>query len=119
MPQPNRTVAPPEAWPRPDTIAVEQLDTPAVQQLQYALLRELVSLLEGAMEALEPLQNGGLKQYPQNVDARPHFDWIAQTVAALDACGWQDAIAQGEDRRVDPALTELADVMEDVARRES
>jgi len=88
--------------------ALDTLSAGAREQGEFALLRELSSLLEIALEQVEELRDGGLDQWPLSADARGPLCWIAETVEALDALGWQDTIdrlqaerdekREGEDR---------------------
>jgi hypothetical protein len=68
-------------------------------QLHYSLLSELADLLEHAHEDIAQLRDSGLERYPLIADARPQFNWIADTVEALDALGWRDNIARIEAER--------------------
>lgn len=81
---------------QPDIVEVNRLSPGAMQQLHYALLSELAELLENAKEQVEQLRDGGLQQWPLVMDTRGPFQWIADTVEALDALGWQDAILRLE-----------------------
>lgn len=73
------------------------LSSGATHQAQYALLSELAQLLEAAAENVADLRDGGLDKYPLCIDARPQFEWINETVEALDALGWRKLV---DDERV-------------------
>jgi hypothetical protein len=81
----------------------DHLSPGARKQAEWALLNELASLLEVSLESITTLRDDvkGLDKWPLTMDARGPLKWIAETVEALDALGWQEIIDRGpngEDR---------------------
>ena len=74
--------------------AVDTLSPGARKQAVWALLNELASLLEAAHEPIVDLRDApeGLNKWPLTADARGPLKYIAETVEALDAVGWQATI---------------------------
>lgn len=76
------------------------LSVGALAQTQRALLSELNDLLAAASNDVAKLLDDGLDTYPLVVDARAQFDWIAETVEALDGLGWRE-LREAAERRVE------------------
>jgi hypothetical protein len=74
------------------------LTPPQARAAAEALLRDLAKLLRDAADNVQELYEDPecLDHYPQAVDTRPMFDWIAEAVETIDALGWRDVVGRAE-----------------------
>jgi hypothetical protein len=78
---------------------IDALSEGAKKHAQWALLNELVDLLEETTGCMIDLRDLGLDQWPLAADARSMMKMIASTVEALDALGWQEIINWGPEEK--------------------